>query len=102
LKGRDEKEEDGFSFAYYELNTASIFAWDSPSPWKVWGGRGIDIGSVADIELMAAAVIEKFDGTFEDVLFSLQSGRLLDDLVHPNKNKYPKQRTFIVEVAEYA
>ena len=40
--------------------------------------------------------------SFEDVLFALQSGRLLDDLVHPNKNKYPNQRMFVVEVDEYA
>lgn len=40
--------------------------------------------------------------SFEDVLFALQSGRLLDDLVHPNKNKYPNQRVFVVEVDEYA
>lgn len=40
--------------------------------------------------------------SFEDVLFALQSGRLLDDLVHPNKNKYTNQRIFVVEVDEYA
>ena len=40
--------------------------------------------------------------SFEDVLFALQSGRLLDDLVHPNKFIYPNQRTFVVEIDEYA
>lgn len=40
--------------------------------------------------------------SFEDVLFALQSGRLLDDLVHPNNFKYPNQRMFVVEVDEYA
>ena len=40
--------------------------------------------------------------SFEDVLFALQSGRLLDDLVHPNTNRYPNQRMFVVEVDEYA
>jgi hypothetical protein len=40
--------------------------------------------------------------SFEDVLFALQSGRLLDDLVHPNNFKYPKQRMFVVEIDEYA
>jgi uncharacterized DUF497 family protein len=40
--------------------------------------------------------------SFEDVLFAFQSGRLLDDLVHPNKNKYPNQRIFVVEVDGYA
>jgi len=40
--------------------------------------------------------------SFEDVLFAFQSGRLLDDLVHPNKNKHPNQRMFVVEIDEYA
>ena len=40
--------------------------------------------------------------SFEDVLFALQSGRLLDDLVHPNIDKYPNQRMFVIEVDEYA
>ena len=40
--------------------------------------------------------------SFEDVEFALQSGRLLDDLIHPNNNKYPNQRMFVVEVDEYA
>jgi uncharacterized DUF497 family protein len=40
--------------------------------------------------------------SFEDVLFALQSRRLLDDLIHPNNFKYPNQRVFVVEVDEYA
>jgi uncharacterized DUF497 family protein len=40
--------------------------------------------------------------SYEDVLFALQSGKLLDDLVHPNANTYPNQRMFVVEVDEYA
>lgn len=40
--------------------------------------------------------------SFEDVLFALQSGRLLDDLIHPNDIRYPNQRMFVVEVDEYA
>ena len=40
--------------------------------------------------------------SFEDVLFALQSGKLLDDLVHPNTNKYPNQRIFVVEIDTYA
>ncbi|WP_069471235.1 BrnT family toxin [Candidatus Marithrix sp. Canyon 246] len=34
--------------------------------------------------------------SFEDVVFCLQSGGLLDDLAHPN------QRIFIVSIDEYA
>jgi uncharacterized DUF497 family protein len=40
--------------------------------------------------------------SFEDVLFALQSGRLLDDLVHPNNFKYPNQRMFVVKIDDYA
>jgi uncharacterized DUF497 family protein len=40
--------------------------------------------------------------SFEDVLFVLQCGRVLDDLVSPNNFKYPNQRMFVVEVDEYA
>jgi len=40
--------------------------------------------------------------SFEDVLFALQSGRLLDDLVHPNKDKYPNQRMLVVNIDDYA
>ncbi len=40
--------------------------------------------------------------SFEDVLFALQAGGLLDDLAHPNDNKYPNQRIFVVEIDEYA
>jgi uncharacterized DUF497 family protein len=40
--------------------------------------------------------------SFEDVVFALQSGKLLDDLVHPKNSKYPNQRMFVVEVDQYA
>jgi uncharacterized DUF497 family protein len=40
--------------------------------------------------------------SFEDVLFALQAGRLLDDLAHPNDNDYPNQRIFVVEIDKYA
>ena len=40
--------------------------------------------------------------SFEDVVFALQSGGLLDDLIHPNKEKYPSQRMFVVDIDDYA
>ena len=40
--------------------------------------------------------------SFEDVLFALQSGRLFDDLVHPNNEKYPNQHMLVVEIDGYA
>lgn len=35
-------------------------------------------------------------------VFALQSGGLLDDLIHPNKEKYPSQRMFVVDIDDYA
>ena len=40
--------------------------------------------------------------SFEDILFNIQKGRLLDDIEHPNKTKYPNQRVFVVAVDGYA
>ncbi|MBK1736243.1 toxin [Halorhodospira abdelmalekii] len=40
--------------------------------------------------------------SFEDVLFSFQSGGLLDDGTHPNRGKYPNQRLFVVRIDDYA
>jgi hypothetical protein len=40
---------------------------------------------------------------FEDVLLAIENGGLLDDIEHPNKEKYPNQNIFIilVEIKEY-
>jgi uncharacterized DUF497 family protein len=40
--------------------------------------------------------------SFEDVLFALQSGGLLDDGPHPNPEKYSNQRIFVVRIDDYA
>lgn len=40
--------------------------------------------------------------SFEDVVFYLQQGNLLDDIEHPNSNKYPHQRVFVVNINNYA
>jgi len=47
-------------------------------------------------------LIEERGISFEDIVFSLQSGYLLDDVAHPNNEKYPHQRIFIVAVDDYA
>ena len=47
-------------------------------------------------------LIENRQISFEDILFSMQKERLMDDIVHPNKTKYPNQRIFVVEVDGYA
>jgi len=40
--------------------------------------------------------------SFEDVVFYLQQGALLDDTKHPNSNKYPNQRVFVINIDNYA
>ena len=47
-------------------------------------------------------LIEERGISFEDVVFCLQSGGLLDDVTHPNTEKYPHQRVLVVAVEEYA
>jgi len=46
-------------------------------------------------------LIEERNISFESVIFSLQSEGLLDDMFHPNKDKYPQQRIFVVSIGEY-
>ena len=46
-------------------------------------------------------LIEERDISFENIVFSLQSGGLLDDIVHPNTEKYPNQRVFVVSIDDY-
>jgi len=40
--------------------------------------------------------------SFEDIVFSLQQGTILDDVQHPNANKYANQRIIIVALNDYA
>lgn len=39
--------------------------------------------------------------TFEEIVFCLMRGGLLDIIEHPNSKKYPEQRVFIVNVEDY-
>lgn len=39
--------------------------------------------------------------SFEDVVFYLQQGGLLDDVKHPNGDKYPNQRVFVLNIDGY-
>jgi hypothetical protein len=43
------------------------------------------------------------DISFEDVILALENGKLLDDIEHPNKEKYPNQNIFIIliEIKDY-
>ena len=38
--------------------------------------------------------------SFEDVVLALESGGLLDVLVHPNPRRYPNQKMLVVAVME--
>lgn len=40
--------------------------------------------------------------SFEEVVFYIEQGFLLDVLEHPNKEKYKGQKIFVVEIDEYA
>ncbi|EOQ94819.1 putative toxin-antitoxin system, toxin component [Leptospira wolbachii serovar Codice str. CDC] len=40
--------------------------------------------------------------SFELVLFQIENGFLLDIIKHPNKDKYPNQSIFIIEIESYA
>ncbi len=39
--------------------------------------------------------------SFEDIVFFMQQGQLLDDTQHPNSDKYPEQRIFVINVDNY-
>ena len=40
--------------------------------------------------------------SFEDIIYYINSGYVLDILNHPNKDKYPNQKMFVVNVENYA
>ncbi|MCG6150376.1 toxin [Leptospira levettii] len=39
--------------------------------------------------------------SFELILFQIENGFLLDIIKHPNKDKYPNQSIFIIEIEDY-
>lgn len=40
--------------------------------------------------------------SFEEVVFHIERGDLLDVLEHPNQERYPGQRIFVVDIDDYA
>lgn len=42
------------------------------------------------------------DVSFEEVIFYIEKGQLLDIVEHPNPEKYKGQRIFIVNINDYA
>ena len=57
-----------------------LFAWDDDKNAKLRADRGIG---------------------FEDIVFHIERGDLLDILVHPHPDRYPGQRVFVVRRDEY-
>ena len=42
--------------------------------------------------------MEERNKSFEEVVFHIQNGGLLDDIAHPNEDDYPNQNIFIVGI----
>lgn len=40
--------------------------------------------------------------SFEAVLVAIQQGNTLDDLIHPDRERYPNQRLLVVKIKKYA
>jgi len=47
------------------------------------------------------ALIESRGRSFEEIVFHIQNGGLLDDICHPNDRDYPHQRVFVVRIEDY-
>lgn len=39
--------------------------------------------------------------SFEEAIFRIEHGGLLDDIAHPNASNYPNQRIFVICIREY-
>lgn len=40
--------------------------------------------------------------SFEQIVFAIANDKLLNTLEHPNSEKYPNQKLFVVEISDYA
>ncbi|MGB4499014.1 MAG: BrnT family toxin [Methylococcaceae bacterium] len=40
--------------------------------------------------------------SFDDVVYHLEQGNVLDDIEHPNQEKYPNQSILVLEINNYA
>ena len=47
-------------------------------------------------------LIEEHNISFEDIIVALSNGKLLETIDHPNKEKYPNQRIYIIKINGYA
>jgi len=48
------------------------------------------------------ALIQERGISFEEIVFHIEKGDVLDLLEHPNQARYPNQRIFVVDVEGYA
>ena len=39
---------------------------------------------------------------FEDIVFYIENGNILDDYLHPNQERYPDQRIMVIGINNYA
>ena len=63
------------------VNCVKYFAWDPEKNEKLKMERGI---------------------SFEEIVFHVERGDILDILEHPNQEKYEGQRVFVIEIEGYA
>lgn len=63
------------------ISRVPSFSWDAAKNEKLKSERGI---------------------SFEEVVFHIGRGDLLDVLEHPKQQRYPGQRVFVVKVGDYA
>lgn len=49
-----------------------------------------------------ATLIRERGISFEEIVFHIEKGDVLDLLEHPNHERYPNQRVFVVDVEGYA
>lgn len=55
-----------------------------------------------DFSLDKDAVLKQGRGFgFRDIIQAIKAGKLIENKANPNKNKYPKQKIFIVELNSY-
>ena len=56
------------------------FNWDNEKNSKLWQERGI---------------------SFENIVFAIENGGLIDVIPHPNPGKYPNQTVYVLNIEDY-
>ncbi len=63
------------------LSSVKHINWDTEKSLKLKESRGI---------------------CFEDIVFYIEKGDILDDYLHPNQKQYPTQRIMVIGISNYA